>query len=116
MKEIVLITCSGVSNTGKLTDQAAKYFVQKYPGTVDLLISAKNIDEVNDIDREDSNILVLEGCPEGCVMKKLAPKKIEPDILLRTTDLGVAKHGMDEPGFADIVKISDELKKCIKEW
>ena len=116
MKEIVLITCSGVSNTGKLTDQAAKYFVQKYPGTIDLLISAKNIEEVNDIDREDSNILVLEGCPEGCVMKKLASKKIEPDILLRTTDLGVAKHGMDDPGFTDIVKISDELKKCIKEW
>ncbi|HKM41297.1 MAG TPA: putative zinc-binding protein [Methanocorpusculum sp.] len=115
MKEIVLITCSGVSNTGKLTDQAAKYFVQKFPGTVDLLISAKNIADIDDIEREDTNILVLEGCSEGCVMKKLASRKIEPDARLQTTDFGVVKHGMDEPGFADIVKISDELKKSIDQ-
>ncbi len=51
MKEIALITCSGVSNTGKLTEQAAKYFAQKYPGAVDYLISAKKIDEVTNFDR-----------------------------------------------------------------
>jgi uncharacterized metal-binding protein len=114
MKEIALITCSGVSNTGKLTEQAAKYFAQKYPGAVDYLISAKKIDEVTDFNREDTTLVLLEGCDEGCVLKKLAPYKIKPDIILRTTELGVVKHGMDEPVFTDIEKIAGELKKSIR--
>lgn len=115
MKEIALITCSGVSNTGKLTEQAAKYFAQKYPGAVDYLISAKKIDEVTNFDREDTILVLLEGCDEGCVLKKLAPYKIKPDIILRTTELGVVKHGMDEPVFTDIEKIAGELNKSIRD-
>ncbi|OPY39099.1 MAG: DGC domain protein [Methanoregula sp. PtaU1.Bin051] len=89
-----LVTCSGISNTGKLTTQAALTLLQRKPGQyvwMHARQSAATLEtEVMDADR----VIVLDGCSDCCANKKLAASGIEPHCHIIATGLGIKKNGM----------------------
>ena len=115
MARKVLVTCSGVSNTGKLTLQTAKAVMQRNPWIFEKQISASDLNEgYRDLLHDDVKIIVLDGCPDCCSCKKLKPLNIEPDIHIIATDHGIEKKGMDDPLFTEINALSGVLKARVK--
>jgi uncharacterized metal-binding protein len=99
--EPVLITCSGVSNTGKLTTKVGETLLLRYPDLLDLSLSARS-EKLQKTLAEAEKIVVLDGCSDCCGRKKIHELGFEPDIHLIATDCGIIKSGMDDPGFDEI--------------
>jgi len=102
---VTLVTCSGISNTGKLTTQAALVLMQRRPGDYVWVRAMQGggvpADEIADADE----VIVLDGCTDCCAAKKLAEAGLVPDRHLVATELGVRKNGMAEVEFAEIERI-----------
>ncbi|MFA5332153.1 MAG: putative zinc-binding protein [Methanoregula sp.] len=105
----VLVTCSGVSNTGKLTTQVALTLMQRRPGhfvRVDAKQSAATL-ETELCDAEQ--IIVIDGCREGCAKKKMPVSPAVPPVHIIATDLGIEKNGMAEVQFREIAIVADAV-------
>ena len=100
-----LVTCSGISNTGKLTTQAAQSLMQKHPGRYQWTHVKKSAalleDEVRDADR----VIVIDGCHDCCATKKLAATSVTPHCHIIATDLGIEKNGMADVQYHEIEKV-----------
>ncbi len=117
---VALVTCSGISNTGKLTTQAAQVLLQRRPGRyvwMHAKQSAATLEtEIGDADE----LIVLEGCRDCCAMKKLSSSRIAPDHHIIATELGIEKKGMGEVQYDEIEKLVravmdiKEQKECMK--
>lgn len=100
-----LVTCSGISNTGKLTTQAALTLLQRKPGHyvwMHAKQSAATLQaEIGDADR----VIVLDGCSDCCAGKKLSASGLTPHVHIIATGLGIEKNGMAEVQFDEIERV-----------
>ena len=104
-----LVTCSGISNTGKLTTQAAQTLLQRKPGQyvwMHIKQSAATLDtEIGDAER----VIVLDGCTDCCASRKLAASGLTPHVHIVSTRLGIEKNGMAEVQFHEIEKVVEAV-------
>ncbi|MDD1699646.1 MAG: putative zinc-binding protein [Methanoregula sp.] len=115
-----LVTCSGISNTGKLTTQAALTILQRKPGQYIWMHARQSAamleTEVCDADR----VIVLDGCTDCCANRKLAAAGLAPHVHIITTGLGIEKNGMADVQFDEIEKVvcavmnNEGKKECTK--
>jgi uncharacterized metal-binding protein len=97
-----LVTCSGFSNTGKLTTQAALVLVQRKPGHY-VRVHAKQSEATLEAEIMDADqVIVIDGCPDCCAMKKLSNFCLKPHHHIIVTELGIAKNGMCEVQYDEI--------------
>lgn len=100
-----LVTCSGISNTGKLTTQAAQVLLRRKPGQYVWMHPRQSAGmpdaELNSAER----IIVLDGCTDCCATKKLTAAGHSPDCHIIATELGIRKNGMAEVQFDEIEKV-----------
>lgn len=100
-----LVTCSGISNTGKLTTQAAIMLMQRRPGQyvwMHAKQSAATLEaEIGDADQ----VIVIDGCTDCCAKKKLSTSCLEPHHHIIATELGIEKKGMGEVQYDEIEKV-----------
>jgi uncharacterized metal-binding protein len=94
---LILITCSGVSNVGKLTAQAAGVLVQREPDLFEGHLPAKQSTRDMDTVINGGKVVVLDGCGERCAAKKLKSLCITPHIHIIATEEGIEKNGMADP-------------------
>ncbi|MDD1693251.1 MAG: putative zinc-binding protein [Methanoregula sp.] len=100
-----LVTCSGISNTGKLTTQAGMLLMQRKPGMF-LCMNCKQSAESLRMDAGGAErLIVLDGCMDCCATKKLAAAGLVPHIHIIATELGIEKNGMGEVQYDEIEKI-----------
>ena len=112
---ITLITCSGISNTGKLTAKVGEEIVRRWPGLVDLCLSARcDPGYLREVLSEADQIVVLDGCTDCCGRKKVQEHGYEADIHLIATENGIVKNGMEDPRFDEIEKISAIMREMIR--
>ncbi len=112
----ILVTCSGISSTGKLTLQAANSFILRNPGVFERHVSASAMDEkITEMLKDNAFLVVLDGCPDCCSCKKLKTAGIEPDIHIIATELGIEKRGAEDPYFSEIDAVLAELKTRLKK-
>lgn len=107
----VLVTCSGVSNTGKLTTQAAAAFRQRHPAALDDAVQAGLL-ESGDV-QEGCRVVALDGCADACGKKKLDSLGIVPDTHIVATDLGIVKNGMAEVRYDEIARVVAALQETV---
>lgn len=88
---ILLVTCSGISNTGKLTTQAAQILMQKHPGRYQWTHVKKSAAALEDEVRDADRVVVIDGCHDCCAAKKLAATSVAPHQHIIATDLGIEK-------------------------
>jgi len=97
-----LVTCSGVSNVGKLTTQAAQVLLQRTTGQYIWMHARQSTAslqlEIGDADE----LIVVDGCGDCCAKKKLSSSRIAPDHHIIATELGVEKKGMGEVQYDEI--------------
>jgi len=102
---IVLVTCSGISNTGKLTTQAAQLLMQKHPGRYQWTHVKKSAAALEDEVRDADRLIVIDGCHDCCATKKLAATPVAPHHHIIATDLGIEKKGMADVQYHEIEKV-----------
>lgn len=101
----VIVTCSGISNTGKLTTQAGMLLMQRKPGMF-LCMNCKQSAESLRMDAENAErLIVLDGCTDCCATKKLTAAGFSPDVHIIATELGIEKKGMGEVQYDEIEKV-----------
>lgn len=101
-----IITCSGVSSTGKLTTQTGVVLMHRSGGRIENCIAAtRPTESLERIVKHADRLLVLDGCADCCAMKKLRALGIEADTHLIATDCGIEKNGMAEPRFDEIERL-----------
>jgi uncharacterized metal-binding protein len=101
MEPITLVTCSGLSSTGKVTARAGMVVLQRFPGSVEECIPAARLQEP-----PCGRILALDGCEDACALKKLRETGVEPDLHIVATECGIVKNGMEEPRFDEIERLA----------
>ncbi len=90
-KNTLIFACSGLSNTGKLTMQAASALAFRRPDLYRAAAAHKGVDAVEDALSDGFKILALDGCTDRCATKKLDEAGLKADIYLMVTELGIEK-------------------------
>ena len=90
-KNTLIFACSGLSNTGKLTMQAASALAFRRPDIYRAAAAHKGIDAVEDAASEGFRILALDVCTDRCATKKLDENGLKADIYMMVTELGIEK-------------------------
>ena len=112
---ITIITCSGVSNTGKLTTRTGLTLVHRHPGRVSGCIQAtKSTQSLKKAAENAERILALDGCEDCCGRKKLESLGLVPGIHIIATECGIVKRGTDEPAYEEIESLASAVKEAIK--
>ncbi|WP_332450652.1 putative zinc-binding protein [Methanoculleus sp.] len=110
-----IITCSGLSNTGKLTAQAGTALMGRSGGRIEACIAAtRPTESLERALRNADRILVLDGCGDCCGMKKVRALGVEPHLHIVATDCGIEKNGMAEPRFDEIECLSTAVLEAIR--
>jgi uncharacterized metal-binding protein len=90
-EETLIFACSGLSNTGKLTMQAASTLVFRRPNVYRAAAAHKGADAAEDALSEGFRLLALDGCDDRCATKKLEEAGLQADCSLMVTELGIEK-------------------------
>jgi uncharacterized metal-binding protein len=93
---MLLVTCSGISNTGRLTTLAARTLQMRHPGRFEWVQASRLGTGSGDLDWTQEQILVMDGCNDCCGMKKLDAAGKPPYMHMICTALGIKKNGMAE--------------------
>lgn len=110
----MILACSGGSNVGQLSNQAAVELTKEGFGSMYCLAgigaaisgfvqSAKDVDEM----------VVIDGCPIGCARGVLKQKGVPEKNYLVITDLGFEKAKKFDLDRLDIEKVKDAIRKMI---
>jgi uncharacterized metal-binding protein len=102
---IALVTCSGISNTGKLTTQAAQILLQRKPGHYIWMHAKQSAAMLEAEIRVAEQVIVIDGCTDCCATKKLFKSCLTPHRHIIATELGIEKNGMGEVQYDEIEKI-----------
>lgn len=100
-----LVTCSGVSNTGKLTTQAALTLLQRRPGQYVWMHARQSAGTLENEIGNAEHVIVIDGCTDCCAKKKLSASRFAPNLHIIATELGIEKNGMGEVGYDEIEKV-----------
>ena len=100
-----LVTCSGISNTGKLTPQAALMLMQCRPGQY-VWMHAKQSTATLEAEIGDAEqVIVIDGCTDCCATKKLSKSSLTAHQHIIATELGIEKKGIGEVQYHEIGKV-----------
>ncbi|MFY9800529.1 MAG: putative zinc-binding protein [Methanoregula sp.] len=91
-----LVTCSGVSNTGKLTTQVALTLMQRRPGQYVWIHAGQSTGTLQADIGDAEQVIVIDGCGDCCAKKKLSSSRIAPHHHIIATELGIEKKGMGD--------------------
>lgn len=102
---IVLVTCSGISNTGKLTTQAALSLMQRRPGRFQWTHVKKSAASLDEEIRGGERVIVIDGCNDCCASKKVTETGARSHVHIIATDLGIEKNGMADVQYQEIERV-----------
>ncbi|MFZ2500349.1 MAG: putative zinc-binding protein [Methanosarcina sp.] len=111
-KNTLIFACSGLSNTGKLTMQAASALAFRRPDMYRAAAAHKGVDAVEDAMSEGFRILALDGCTDHCATKKLDEAGMKADVYMMVTDLGIEKTRPSDVKPEHIDKIIRAIKEA----
>jgi uncharacterized metal-binding protein len=107
----VLITCSGLSNTGRLTTQVATILISRHPIDFTWLKASSDPENISKAAIDADLIIIIEGCSDRCASKKILDMGIKGDFFLVATELGIEKNGMAEVQWNDVEKVLGAVKQ-----
>jgi small redox-active disulfide protein 2 len=111
-KGTMIYPCSGGSNVGQISNEAAKVLVTSKVGKFACLAGVGSHGEgFISSAKKAGKIVVIDGCATRCAFKILQQAGIEPAIHLVVTDLGIKKdYEQLDPRQEDIDRIVRELE------
>ncbi|HEX2948466.1 MAG TPA: putative zinc-binding protein [Armatimonadota bacterium] len=120
---VLLFACSGGSNVGQISNDAAKALDQLGQGSFFCLsgIGAQLPNFVARIKKDDTTVVAIDGCGMACAKKALDNIGETADVYVVVTDLGIAKghhfnYTKEEVGHvAQAVSDAVHGAKCCRE-
>ena len=106
---ITLVTCSGLSNTGRLTTEAAMTLVHRKPGKYVWLRAREPPDSLEAGIGDAEQVIVIDGCTDCCAMKNYPSSCPAPARHIIATEIGIRKNGMAEVQFHEIETLVHEV-------
>jgi uncharacterized metal-binding protein len=89
---ILIFPCSGASNTGEMSDRAARLLSREGAGKMSCLAGiGGKIKSMIDGAKAADKVLVLDGCPLACAQKTMEQAGIKSFAHVQITDLGLVK-------------------------
>lgn len=110
----LIVTCSGLSNTGRLTAQAAQFLLQKDPARIHWVPAQSPPEDLNERAGDAEEVIILNGCTDRCATKKLRAAGVAGGTELIVTDIGIEKNGMAEVRFAEIGIVAGAVMEIIR--
>jgi len=110
-----LVTCSGISNTGKLTTQAALLLMQRRPGMFVWMHAKQSATLLEEETHGADQIIIIDGCDDCCAEKRLAASSIVPHHHVIATHLGIEKNGMADVRYNEIETVVAAVMETIRE-
>ena len=114
-RPLILITCSGVSNTGKLTKQVGAILAQKDPIFEGHLHARQSTHDM-ETGINGGIMVVIDGCADRCAAKKLQSLCLIPHIHIIATEEGIEKNGMADPTFEEIETLIAITRRAIRQY
>jgi len=108
-----IVTCSGVSNTGKLTTQAGMLLMQRKPGMFLCMNCKQSADSLRLDAGGAERLIVIDGCTDHCATKKLTAAGLVPDVQIIATELGIEKNGMVDVQYHEIERVVAAVHKTL---
>jgi uncharacterized metal-binding protein len=109
----LLITCSGLSNTGRLTTQVAALLISRHPTDFTWLKASTDPENISNAAIDADLIIIIEGCSDRCASKKIIDLGIKGDFLLVATELGIEKNVMADVQWNDVEKMLGAVKQQV---
>ena len=106
-----IVTCSGISNVGKLTTQAATMLMQRKPGQYVWMHARQSAATLETEIGVADELIVIDGCTDCCATKKLSASHLAPHHHIIATELGIEKKGMGEVQYDEIEKVVRAIMK-----
>lgn len=116
--DVLLLACSGGSNVGQISNDAAKVFDQLGQGSMYCMIgvAAKFPSFVERTKKDGTTVVAIDGCGVACVKKALENIGVTADVYVDVTQLGIEKghhfnHTPEEVGQV-AQAVADALGGC----
>ncbi len=115
-RPVLLLTCSGISHTGKLTTMTGNSLRCRHPVLIARHLELPALKRSLEKELEDDECLVaVDGCQECCAKKRMDLIGKIPDAHIIATREGIIKRGMEEPRYDEIEGLSMIIMKTIRE-
>ena len=90
---IMIVSCSGASNTGCYADRVARILAESGQANMICLPKVAINDEklIENVKNTSKKVVVIDGCPINCAEKILNEKGITNFTHINTTDFGITK-------------------------
>jgi uncharacterized metal-binding protein len=99
---VTLVTCSGLSNVGRLTTAVGQQLQMRRPGRVQWVRAQAGPKAIVDAAGDADIVVALDGCEDCCGSRKAAEAGVEPAVRIRAIDLGIVKDGRAEVKYSEI--------------
>lgn len=99
---VTLITCSGLSNVGRLTTAVGQQVMMRRPGRFTWVRTQAGPDAIANAASDADLVIALDGCEDCCASKKAAEAGVEPSVRIRAIELGIVKDGLAEVTYTEI--------------
>lgn len=112
--QVMILSCSGGSNVGQLSNQAAVELTQEGAGRMFCLAGiGGRLSGFVQSARDVGNIVVIDGCSIGCAKAILTNENIKAAHYLMVTDLGIEKNKNFKLDTKDLERVKSAVKECI---
>jgi uncharacterized metal-binding protein len=108
---MALLTCSSPSNAGRIAIQASIAMMHFRPGRFVLAQAKQPLEDIEAVARSADRVLVIDGCPTCCVMKKLGEMGIKADGHVVVTDLLGIKKSMAGVKFEEVRQVIEAVSR-----
>jgi uncharacterized metal-binding protein len=115
-RQALLLTCSGVSHTGRLTTRTGTWLRYRHPKLITRHLQLTALKRPLEEELQDEEYLVaVDGCEECCVKKRMDAIGTRPDVYIVATREGIIKRGMEEARSEEIEALSKVIVRKVRE-
>ncbi|MEI7827606.1 MAG: putative zinc-binding protein [Euryarchaeota archaeon] len=115
-RKILLLTCSGVSHTGKLTTRTGTWLRYRHPILITRHLQLTALKRPLDEElRDEENLVAVDGCEECCLKKRMNATGTRSDVYIVATREGIIKRGMEEVRSEEIEALSQVIVRKVRE-
>lgn len=112
--DLMILACSGGSNVGQLSNQAAVELTQEGVGKMFCLAGiGGRLSGFVQSARDVENLVVIDGCPIGCAKAILKNENIQAAHYLLVTELGIEKNKNFTLDPKDLDRVKSAVKACV---
>ncbi|MGZ5539846.1 MAG: putative zinc-binding protein [Halobacteriota archaeon] len=115
-RQVLLLTCSGISHTGRLTTKTGTWLRYRHPRLITRHLQLTTLKRPLDEElRDEENLVAVDGCEECCIKKRMDAIGTRPDVYIVATREGIIKRGMEEARSEEIEALSQVIVRKVRE-